>query len=168
MSGWVLVSLIVGVVAMLAFRIAGEPLNWRDTLAPPVVLIAIGVAGVVSFKGLTSTDVWWIVGSCAVGLAFGAARGATIRLYEKKGELWQRYRQSSLALFVLGVGASIGFTVLAVKSGMHEQARPYQLAIGVSFAGEALVLIPRGLLSDVPFAKDKPRPWDNWLRSRVR
>ncbi|MFD2470875.1 DUF1453 domain-containing protein [Amycolatopsis silviterrae] len=168
MSGWVLAGLVVGVVVMLVFRMVGEPLNWRDTVAPPVVLIAIGVAGVVGYQGLTGTDVWWIVGSCLVGLAFGAARGTTIRLYEKKGELWQRYRKSSLALFVLGVGVSAGFTVLAVKCGMHEQARPYQLAIGVSFAGEALVLIPRGLLSDVPFAKDKERPWDKWLQSRVR
>ncbi|WP_037718289.1 MULTISPECIES: hypothetical protein [Actinomycetes] len=166
MSGWVLGGLVVGVVVMLVFRLVGEPLNWRDTVAPPVVLIALGVVGVVQFKGLTSTDVWWIGGSCVLGLAFGAARGATIRLYSRKGELWQRYRKSSLALFVLGVAASIGFTVLAVKFGLHEQARPYQLAIGVSFAGEALVLIPRGLRSDVPFAKDKERPWDNWLRSR--
>ncbi|WP_409462798.1 DUF1453 domain-containing protein [Amycolatopsis sp. GA6-003] len=166
MSGWVLAGLVVGVVVMLVFRMLGEPLNWRDTVAPPVVLIAIGIAGVVGFPGLTSTDVWWIVGSCVVGLAFGAARGATIRLYAKKGELWQRYRKSSLALFVLGVAASVGFTMLAVKFGMHEQARPHQLAIGVSFAGEALVLIPRGLLSEVPFAKDKERPWDKWLRSR--
>ncbi|WP_370934504.1 DUF1453 domain-containing protein [Amycolatopsis sp. cg13] len=167
MSGWVLVSLVVGVVVMLVFRMLGEPLNWRDTVAPPVVLIAIGVAGVVGFKGLTGADVWWIVGSCVIGLAFGAARGATIRLYAKKGELWQRYRKSSLALFVLGVAVSLGFTVLAVKFGMHEQARPYQLAIGISFAGEALVLIPRGLRSDVPFAKDKERPWGKLL-SRVR
>ncbi len=159
MSGWVLVSLVAGVVVMLVFRVLGEPLNWRDTVAPPIVLIAIGVAGVVGFKGLTSADVWWIVGNCVVGLAFGAARGATIRLYAKKGELWQRYRKSSLALFVLGVAVSIGFTVLAVKCGMHEQARPYQLAIGVSFAGEALVLIPRGLASEVPFARDKDRRW---------
>lgn len=164
MNGWMLASLVVGVVAMLVFRMLGEPLNWRDTVAPPVVLIGIGVAGTICFPGLTSADVWWIVGSCALGLAFGAARGATIRLYAKKGELWQRYRKSSLALFALGVAASVGFTVLAVKFGMHEQARPDQLAIGVSFAGEALVLIPRDLRSEVPFAADKKRLPQSRLR----
>ncbi|WP_037365724.1 DUF1453 family protein [Amycolatopsis orientalis] len=166
MGGWVLAGLVGGVVVTLVFRALGEPLNWRDVVAPPAVLIAIGIAGVVGFPEVTGFDVWWIVGGCVVGLTFGAARGATIRLYAKNGELWQRYRKSSLALFVLGVAASAGFTVLAVKFGMHEQARPYQLAIGVSFAGEALVLIPRGLRSDLPFATDKERPWDKLLRSR--
>jgi hypothetical protein len=67
-------------------------------------------------------------------------------------------------LFALGVLVSGGFTLLAVSLGMHEEARPYQLAIGISFAGEAAVLIPRGLARNTPFAKDRERPWDRLLR----
>ncbi|ONI83134.1 hypothetical protein ALI144C_16650 [Actinosynnema sp. ALI-1.44] len=168
MNGWLLASLVIGCVVVLVFRVLGEPLNWRDLLAPPIVLITIGVVGVVNFDGLTGSDIAWLVGGCVIGLAFGAARGATVRLYEKDGELWQKYTKWSLALFVLGVAVSGGYGLVAVKLGMHPEARPYQLAIGISFAGEAAVLFPRGLAMDAPFAKDKERPWDTWLKDRLR
>ncbi|WP_399927495.1 hypothetical protein [Streptomyces kanamyceticus] len=40
---------------------------------------------------------------------------------------------------------------------MHENARPLQLAIGVSFLGEALVIGYRGMTSGVPFAPARAR-----------
>src|ERR1043165_3291748 len=166
MSGWLLAGLVVGCVVVLAFRVVGEPLNWRDLLAPPIVLLVIGVVGVVNFDGLTGTDVAWLIGGCVIGFAFGAVRGTTVKLYEKNGELWQKYTKWSLLLFVLGVVVSGGYGLLAAKLGMHPAARPYQLAIGVSFAGEAAVLFPRGLAHETPFAKDKERPWDKWLNER--
>nr|WP_042179390.1 hypothetical protein [Kibdelosporangium sp. MJ126-NF4]CEL13798.1 hypothetical protein [Kibdelosporangium sp. MJ126-NF4]CTQ88166.1 hypothetical protein [Kibdelosporangium sp. MJ126-NF4] len=166
MNGWLLTGLVVGVGIVLVLRVIGEPLNWRDVVAPPVVLLAIGVTGMLAFDGLDGTDIAWVTGSGVIGFAFGAARGATVRIYEKNGELWQRYTAWSLTLLALGVLASAGITLLAVRLGMHEQARPHQLAIGISFAGEAAVLIPRALATGTPFATDKPRPWDTWLSQR--
>nr|WP_225953703.1 CcdC protein domain-containing protein [Kibdelosporangium phytohabitans] len=160
--------LVVGCVVVLVLRVNGEPLNWRDLLGPPIVLTAIGVVGVVNFDGLTGTDIAWVIGGCVIGFGFGAARATTVRLYEKDGELWQKYTKWSLLLFVAGVVVSGGYGLLAVKLGMHPQARPYQLAIGISFAGEAAVLFPRGLASETPFAKDKERPWDRLLNDRLR
>lgn len=166
MSGWLLAGLVAGCAVVLAFRVIGEPLNWRDLVAPPIVLLAIGVVGVVNFPGLTGADIGWLAGGCVIGFAFGAVRGTTVKLYEKNGELWQKYTRGSLALFVLGVLVSGGYGLLAAKLGMHPEARPYQLAIGVSFAGEAAVLVPRGLASPTPFAEDKERPWDKWIKER--
>lgn len=165
-NGWLVAGLVVVAVVVLLFRVVGEPLNWRDVLAPPVVLIAIGVGDMLTFKELNGADVAWVIASCIIGFTLGAARGATVRIYEKNGELWQRYTKWSLTLLVLGVLASGGFTLLAVSLGMHEEARPYQLAIGISFAGEAAMLIPRGLAGNTPFARDRERPWDKWLRER--
>ncbi|MEV6907541.1 DUF1453 domain-containing protein [Amycolatopsis sp. NPDC051071] len=166
MNGWLLAGLIIGVVVVLTMRVIGEPLNWRDLLAPPIVLIIIGVVGMANFEELNGGDVAWVVGGSVIGFAFGAARGATVKLYEKKGELWQKYTVWSLVLFVVGVATTFGFGLVAVKFGMHPEARPYQLAIGISFAGEAAVLFPRGLAMDAPFAKDKERPWDKWAKER--
>ncbi|GAA3010595.1 DUF1453 domain-containing protein [Actinokineospora diospyrosa] len=164
MNSWPVAVFVIGAIVVVALRVIGEPLNWRDVVAPPLVLCAIGVWGVVRFPDLTGADIAWVVGSCVVGFAFGAARGATATIYTKNGELWQRYTKWSLALVVAGVVVSGAYTLLAVKLGMHDGARPYQLAIGISFAGEAAVLIPRGLAMDTPFARDRERPWDRLLR----
>ncbi|GAA3076585.1 hypothetical protein GCM10020000_72540 [Streptomyces olivoverticillatus] len=158
MNGWVLAAVVaVVVVAVVAKRLRGEPLNARDLLAPPVVLIAIGIVSLCKAENLTATDFAWLVPGALLGVGFGALRGSSIVLFHRDGVLWQRYTGRTFALAALSLVVMAGYGLLAVRMGMHEYARPIHLNIGVSFLGEALVVGCRGLMSGVPFAPERSR-----------
>ncbi|REK88860.1 DUF1453 domain-containing protein [Streptomyces inhibens] len=158
MNGWLLAALIlVAVIAVIIKRLRGEPLNARDLFAPPVVLIAIGVFAVAKAEDLTGSDIAWATAGALLGCALGALRGTTIQLFDRDGVLWQRYTGRTFAVAVISLLGMAGFGLLAVKMGMHEDARPVQLGIGVSFLGEALVVGCRGLASGTPFAPERRR-----------
>ncbi|WP_433346505.1 hypothetical protein ACQP25_27345 [Microtetraspora malaysiensis] len=133
--------LVIGVVVK---RFVGEPLNARDLLVPPVVLLAIGVSN-------ATWGVWTAVG-CVVGLLFGALRGLTPRLFVKRGHLWQRYTLWTVLVWIVSAAANFG---IGLVSGMPEQARPITLSIGVSLLGEALTLGLRALATGSPFAPER-------------
>ncbi|MFI1972291.1 DUF1453 domain-containing protein [Streptomyces cinnamoneus] len=156
MNVWLLAGLIaVAAVAVIAKRLGGEPLNVRDLFAPAVVLTALGGWSVYRAHDLTGGDLAWAVAGVALGLALGALRGRTVHVFEKQGVLWQRYTGRTFLVIALSVPVMGGFALLAASMGMHEQARPVQLSIGVGFLGEALVIGRRGLVSGIPFAPDR-------------
>ncbi|MFI1256364.1 DUF1453 domain-containing protein [Streptomyces netropsis] len=158
MHGWALAALIAVVAIVVVIkRLRGEPLNARDLFVAPLVLTGIGIWTLCKADGLTGADLVWVVVGCVLGIALGALRGATIQVFDKEGVLWQRYtgRTFLMALGSLMIMAGYGF--LAVRLGMHENARPVQLSIGVGFLGEALIVGYRGLVSGVPFAPERER-----------
>ncbi|MEV5509633.1 DUF1453 family protein [Streptomyces orinoci] len=158
MNPWLLAAIIlVLVIAVVIKRLIGEPINVRDLFAPPVVLIIIGCVSLAKMKDVTNTDLGWVIGGSILGMALGAYRGTTIQISEKQGYLYQRYTGKTFLAVVgtLVIMAAFGF--LAVKMGMHENARPVQLSIGVSFLGESLVVGRRGLATGIPFAPERRR-----------
>ncbi|MFH8349872.1 DUF1453 domain-containing protein [Streptomyces sp. NPDC018045] len=158
MNPWLLTAIIAAVViAVVIKRMIGEPVEARGLFAAPAVLTGIGLLSLIKKTDLTATDITWVITGAVLGAALGALRGTTVQLVEKKGALWQRYTGRTF-LAVLGtLAVSAGFNILAVKMGMHEDARPLQLAIGVSFLGEALVIGRRGMSSGIPFAPARTR-----------
>lgn len=156
MNNWVHVALIAAVVVVVVVRrLRGEPLNARDLFAPPVVLTGLGLWALSQRHGLGVGDYVWIGAGAALGVAFGALRGATIRVYEREGVLWQRYTGRTFLVAALSLAVMAGFAVLAEHSGLAADARPVQLSIGVGFLGEALVVGYRGLTSGTPFAPER-------------
>ncbi|MER6843587.1 DUF1453 domain-containing protein [Streptomyces platensis] len=156
MNGWLLTTLIlVGVIAVIIKRLRGEAVNARELFVPPVVLIAIGVYTLARTEGVTGTDITWTTAGALLGGALGALRGATVQLSAQDGMLWQRYTGRAFLVALLSLLAMAGFGLLAARMGMHEYARPVQLAIGVSFLGEALAIGRRGLASGTPFAPER-------------
>ncbi|MFE7314056.1 hypothetical protein ACFU7T_13265 [Streptomyces sp. NPDC057555] len=91
------------------------------------------------------------------GTALGALRDATVALVDKGGVLWQRYTARTFLTLIGTLAVTAGFNVLAVKAGMHQNARPIQLSIGVSFLGESLMVGRRGMASGIPFAPARTR-----------
>ncbi|MEU5419092.1 DUF1453 domain-containing protein [Streptomyces sp. NPDC020799] len=159
MNGWLLGGIIAAVViAVVIKRLRGEALNARDLLVPPVVLTGIGIMSLTKAHGLTAADLTWAATGAVLGVAAGAWRGSTIVIFEKDGVLWQRYTGRSFLVLAISFVAMAGFGLLATHAGMHENARPMQLNIGVTFIGEALVVGLRGLRSGVPFAPERSRP----------
>ncbi|WP_369184656.1 DUF1453 domain-containing protein [Streptomyces sp. Y1] len=155
MNGWVHAGLIAAVVVVVVIRrLRGEPLNARDLFAPPVVLTGLGVWALAQHHGLGVGDYAWIGAGAVLGTAFGACRGATIRVHERDGVLWQRYTGWTLLVAAVSLAAMAGFAVLAEHHGLAPDARPVQLSIGVGFLGEALVVGARALASGTPFAPE--------------
>ncbi|MCX4546276.1 DUF1453 domain-containing protein [Streptomyces sp. NBC_01565] len=158
MNPWLLAAIIVVVViAVVIKRMIGEPVNARELFAAPVILTGIGLLSLIKMTDLTGTDLTWVITGAALGAALGAVRGATVQLVDRGGFLWQRYTGRTFLAVVGTLAVAAGFSVLAVKMGMHENARPLQLSIGVSFLGESLLVGCRGLASGIPFAPARIR-----------
>ncbi|MET8544714.1 DUF1453 domain-containing protein [Kitasatospora sp. NPDC004799] len=157
MSGWMYAGLIAVVVVVVVIRrLRGEPLNARDLFAPPVLLTGLGVWAVARRQGLGASDYGWIAAGAVLGVALGAVRGATIRVYEREGVLWQRYTGRTFLVAAVSLAVMAGFAALAARFGLASDARPVQLSIGVGFLGEALVVGWRGISSGTPFAPERP------------
>ncbi|MGY0233707.1 DUF1453 domain-containing protein [Longispora urticae] len=157
MGSWIVPAVVaVAVVAVIVKRLVGEPLNARDLALPPLVLVGIGVYTVAKVDHLTTLDLAWTVGTTVVGLAFGAVRGTTVRLFTRDGVLWQRYSGWTFAVWLGSLAVSLGLGWLAVAAGTNAAARPITLSIGVSLLGELATLGLRALATGVPFAPDRP------------
>ncbi|MCZ1013228.1 DUF1453 family protein [Streptomyces noursei] len=158
MNPWLLAAIIaVVVIAVVLKRISGEPVNARELFVAPAVLTGIGILSLIKKTHLTGTDLTWIIAGAVLGAALGALRGATVQLVDRGGVLWQRYTGRSFVVLSGSLAVTVGFSILAVKMGMHENARPIQLSIGVSFLGESLMVGRRGMASGIPFAPARTR-----------
>src|SRR5690242_4292797 len=104
---WMTLLVVVAVVVVVVKRFVGEPLIARDLLVLPVVLVGLGVWAVAEAAPVRVLEVAWVVGAALVGMALGAARGWTVRLFVRDGALWQRYSPWTIAVWVGSVAASV-------------------------------------------------------------
>ncbi|MEV6432536.1 hypothetical protein [Nocardia sp. NPDC051463] len=155
MSIGLLIVIVVAAVALIVKRFQGEPMNARDTFATPLILVAIGIFSVIEVEDLDGTDLTWLISGGIVGVTFGAVRGTTIGLFERDGHLWQRYTVQTVAVWAVSMAAGFGVETLGTAMGMHHDARPTTLSIGIGMVGEMLTLGFRALSTGVPFAPDK-------------
>ena len=146
------VLIAAGVLYVLVRRFMGEPLNARDLLAPPAFLLFFGIRAVDEFHLSYLLPL-------AVGFAFGALRGMTIKLFERDGHLWQRYTPWTLLVWLTSLGASLGLGLLV---GGHA---PTQLSIGVGMLGELFTIGAKALNTGIPFAPDR-KDLSNGVRER--
>lgn len=145
---------VAAVAWVLWSRMKGQPLKARRLLALPVVLIVIGAT---SLGRLSGAAVVFLVISLALSVTLGAARGATIELYPNQGELWQRYRLTTVALWVALIVAKV--VLIAVAAAANASAgggtNSLLVTLGASLAAEAAVVGPRALSTGLPFAVEK-------------
>ncbi|ADD42557.1 hypothetical protein [Stackebrandtia nassauensis] len=152
---WLIVVAVLALVAYLIVRrLSGEPLNARDLCGPPLILTGIGVYEVLKADGLNPADYAWAAGGVVIGIGFGALRGSTVRLFVKNGVLWQRYTGRTFVVWIVSLVASGGFALLAKFAGMHPEARPTTLAIGIGLLGEMAVVGLRALASGQRFSPE--------------
>jgi hypothetical protein len=152
------VTILVAVAAVgfvLWSRTRGQPLRAKRLLVLPVVLTAIGATDLSG--SLSSTDIAFLVGGVIVSVILGAARGATIEVYPNQGELWQRYRRSTVTLWIVLIAIKV--VLLAVASVTGAQAgggtNTLLVTLGASLLAEAAVVGPRALSTGLPFAADQ-------------
>jgi hypothetical protein len=139
-------------------RMKGQPLKVKRLLVLPVVLTVIGITDLTgsSAPHLTSKDIAFLVASVAISVVLGAARGATIELYPQQGELWQRYRASTVGLWIALIATKLILTVVANGAGASAGGgtKSLLLSLGVSLLAEAAMVAPRALSTGLPFATD--------------
>ncbi len=134
--------MVVVVVVVVVRRFRGEPVDLKDAVVAPAVLLFIGGRTLVDLD-LTSTDVLWLALTGAAGVALGGVRGTTTRLSGPPERLVQRYTGRTLAVWGASLVASAGLGWLATQAGMHAEARPVTLSIGFSVLGESAMLLWR-------------------------
>jgi hypothetical protein len=139
----------------------GQPLKAKRLVVLPLLFTVIGVTDLTSSTAphLGSADIAFLVVGAALSAGLGVARGLTIELFPKDGELWQRYRRSTVVLWVVLIASKLILTVIAHAAGAGAGAGTdtLLLVIGLSLFGEAAVVAPRALSSGIPFATDRPR-----------
>ena len=142
-------------------RMQGRPLNIRR----PVLAIILTVLGITDLTGpsaphLTPKDVAFLLVSVAMSAVLGAARGVTIELYPQQGELWQRYRRSTVGLWIVLFGSKLVLLVIARAAHALPGGGTNSLlfSLGVSLLAEAAVVGLRALSTGVPFATGHNEP----------
>lgn len=155
MSVGLLFAIIAGAIVLIVKRFMGEPVDARDTFLTPLILVGVGVYSVTKVDDLSSIDIVWLVIGGVVGIAFGAVRGTTTVLFDRDGHLWQRYTVKTLVVWGTSIVVGFGISLLGSTMGMHHDAKPVTLSIGIGMLGEMLTLGLRAISTGVPFAPDK-------------
>lgn len=142
MSGGLLTLVITAlVVGVIIKRLIGEPVNARELLAAPVVLTGIGVWSVAgAAPGLTALDFGWVTVGGLLGFGLGALRGCCVTIFERDGRAWQRYTGKTFLVAAAGFVVMAGLGFAATRLGVHDDARPVNLSLGLSFLGESLAI----------------------------
>jgi hypothetical protein len=139
---WLMV-IAMAVIVVVIRRAVGEPLDMRDLWVPPVVLTGIGIWILIRTEGLSPRDRAWLAGGSLLGIALGHLRGRFVVVFERSGRLWQRYEGRTFAAVAASLVVMLAFGAAATRCGMSSSARPVQLAIGLSFLGEAVAVTRR-------------------------
>lgn len=147
------ILLIVLVAALVVGRrMTGRPVDARRAIVMPGVLAVYGWFLLHKTGTLTHTDQVWLVVQGAVSIVVGVVRGSTVRLYERDGYVWSRYRPLTLLLWAGSIAARFALEAAAVASGAGKtaMAASAMLMFGLSLAAESLIVLPRAHASGIP------------------
>jgi hypothetical protein len=155
------VTILLAVAAIgyvLWSRMKGQPLQAKRLLVLPVVLTVLGATDLTGH--LTPKDTAFLVASAGISAVLGAARGATIQLYAKDGELWQRYRPVTVGLWLTLIAGKLIMMAVAHLAGASAGggSNGLLLTLGVSLLAEAAIVGPRALATGLPFAASRKDP----------
>jgi hypothetical protein len=150
-----IVLAVAAVGYVLWSRMKGQPLKAKRLLLLPAALVVLGIANLTgsSAPHLTPEDAGFLAASAGLAAVLGAARGATIELYPRGGELWQRYRPVTVGLWITLIATKLILTVAA--GAVHASAggtSSLLLTLGISLLAEAAIVGPRALSTGLPFA----------------
>jgi hypothetical protein len=152
-----LVALVV-IVLVMARRFAGEPLEARRLILPPVLLLAFGAYALskVDFGGVHKAVVdGAVLGAGAViAVLGGLVRGLTVRVYVQNGHVWYRYTLLTAGVWVALIALRLGQTLAGRVFGADQAvlAAGLLMVLGLSFLGEAAIVARRAMATGAPFA----------------
>jgi hypothetical protein len=138
MNPLVILAIAVLVIVLIGRRFAGQPLRERSLILP----LAITGFGVLQLRTahFGAVDLTFLAIEVLLGLGVGAVRGLTVRLYERDGQLWQRYQWSTLLAWLVLIGVRVGLAVAARAAGVDIVTGGILLVLGLSLVAESLVV----------------------------
>lgn len=157
------IGVIVLIVVVIIRRFRGEPVDAKDLLTPPVIMLALGVKELWGFDHWTLANIAFLAISVVTGVGFGMLRGASTTLFAQGGTLHQKYTVKTLVVWAVSLAAGLGLHFGAQFIGADEAVRPMTLSMGLSLLGESLACGWRGLKTGIPFSQ---RPDDRRLGAR--
>jgi hypothetical protein len=141
-----IILVIAGVGYVLARRWAGQLLEAKRLLIVPVILTVIGISDLHKAHPMNATTVGFIALGAGLSIVIGLVRGATVHLGLRNGELWMRYRASTIALWVLNLALKLALLPIEHAVSPASSSASNQgllLAIGLGIVGETLVVLYR-------------------------
>lgn len=159
-----LVVIAVGVTVVKRF--VGEPLDARDLLVTPAILVGVGGYSLTKVDVWSTLDMFWVPLGCVAGFAFGAIRGTTTVLFTKEQVLHQRYTVRTVLVWAVTLVIGAGIGLLGATLGVHEAVRPITLSIGVGLLGEMVTTGVRAISTGKALAlsrADRTSPVDRAL-----
>jgi hypothetical protein len=143
------------VVFVIVRRFTGQPVRANAFVLP----LGITVWGLFQLRGthVGGVDLAFLAIEALLALAVGAARGATIHIYRRNGYLWQRYRWSTLAVWIGAVLLRAGLVGGGNLAGVHVATKGLAFVLGVSLVAESALVSWRAVRSGVPLAPDRRR-----------
>jgi hypothetical protein len=139
------------VVFMIIRRFLGQPLQAKSLVVPTLLT----VWGIYQLRHdhVTALDAGFLAVSAVVGLAAGAARGTTIKIFSRDGHLWHRYRPVTLAVWVGTVLLRLGMSAGGHLAGVDLDTEATLLVMfGISLFAESGIVAIRAARTGVPYA----------------
>ncbi len=139
-------------VLVVSRRFAPRPVRGdRRRWTLPLILAAVGVVNLSHLSGqhppvkITSGDVVFLVIGGGISLVLGLLRGATVRLSERDGQLFQRYSVVTAGLWIGTIAVRLGMDAFAPSFGVAKAVVSASLLLmfGVSLLGENLSVAVR-------------------------
>jgi hypothetical protein len=121
----------------------------------PAVFVVLGIGDLTGKHAhYTAADIGFLVAGAVPSAVLGAARGATVQLFSRDEELWQRYRPATVALWLALIAVKVILSLIAGAAGASGGAGTNRLllALGVSLLAETAVVGPRAPATGEPSA----------------
>jgi len=155
MSGIVEIAVVAAAVGyVIVSQVRGQALRAKRLVLLPVVLIAIGLAGLHGMTGVGSGDIACIMVSALIALAIGFAQGAVTHLQSRNGALWGRLPAWGLLLWVALIVSRLAMMAAAHAIGAEAAASldSVLLVLGVNRLAQAGVIASRASRAGLPLA----------------
>jgi hypothetical protein len=155
---WLVIVAVIGVIGFVIYQqVAGQKVQGKRLVLLPVVLTVIGFVDLNDARQLHPADYVWLAAGAAGALAIGLAFGVITRLSSRDGVLWAQLPLRGLWLWAALIAWRGLVMVLAARTGAHVAASttPLLFTLGLNRLGQTAIMVPRAMLSGIPFAPEK-------------
>ena len=154
---WLEILAVIAIVGFVIYQqFTGQLLRGKRVVVLPAVLTVIGFFDLRGHH-MTSADITWIAVGAAGSLVIGLAFGLMMRLEARDGVLWGKLPLPGLWLWAALLAWRVLIMVIAARTGAHVAASttPLLFTLGLNRLGQAAVIVPRALMTGIPFAPEK-------------
>lgn len=146
MSTPIEILLVVALVGyMLIRRLMGEPAQAKRMLVLPAVLTVVGLSSAQSVLH-DPTQLGFLAVTTLVGIAIGALRGASVKVFVRDGIVNMRYTWITIVLWVVNIAAKLGGNFLLSSIDPHaDGGNTLMLTLGAGLLMEGVVVLGKAM-----------------------